>query len=121
MSPPAVPGFDLNQLAPLMVETLPAAVTVFDAQGIMLYFNERAGEILDRKPEYLGRDIQVCHQKAETREMFQDILDQFQAGRTEPYNFRVTRGEKDLFARVAPLRDGDRLVACIQVAVLLEA
>jgi PAS domain-containing protein len=58
----------LEELVKLAMDYLEEAVTVFDPQGTLLYYNRRAAEILDRKPEYLGTDIHLLHKKAITNQ-----------------------------------------------------
>jgi PAS domain-containing protein len=38
------------------------AVTVLDLDGRIVFYNRYAPRILDRKPQYLGRDIRSFHQ-----------------------------------------------------------
>jgi PAS domain-containing protein len=50
--------FDPSHL-PLILDNLAAAITVIDLEGRMLYYNEYGAQILDRKPEYMGRDVNL--------------------------------------------------------------
>ena len=51
---------------PSIVDRIPMAVTIFGLKGNLLYFNDTAPRIINRKPEHLGRDIRLGHQKPES-------------------------------------------------------
>ena len=50
-----------EHLRKLALECMGVAVTIIDTNGILLYYNRRAAEILDRKPDYIGTDIHLHH------------------------------------------------------------
>jgi len=44
----------VSQLVNLAMDRLGVALTIIDPKGKMLYYNERAAQLLDRKPAYSG-------------------------------------------------------------------
>lgn len=111
--------FDLAQMAPAILASLRASVTVFDLEGRMLYFNEHAPLILDRKPEHLGRDIQLCHSQPHSTQKFQKILDTFRSGQRKEFYYVITRNQKKLAVKVAPLLQDGQVVGGVHAVMLL--
>lgn len=90
-----------------LLDQAPVAVTALDRQGIIVFFNQYAGKVVDRKPEYLGRDIRDFH-KPESNAKVDAILAAYAGGGREEYSWRLKRGDKELMVRVAPwLKDGE--------------
>ncbi|MGD9033231.1 MAG: hypothetical protein PVJ69_08365 [Desulfobacteraceae bacterium] len=50
--------FDPSQ-RPLVLDQIAAAITVIDLEGRTLYYNDYSAQVLDRKPEYLGKDVRL--------------------------------------------------------------
>ena len=48
---------DLGELINLAMDCMGVAVTIIDAKGTLLYYNQQSARILDRKPEYIRPDI----------------------------------------------------------------
>lgn len=46
----------LEEPVNLAVECMGVAVSIIDMKGTLLYYNKHAAKILDRKPEYIGKD-----------------------------------------------------------------
>ncbi|MCF8041605.1 MAG: PAS domain-containing protein [Desulfarculaceae bacterium] len=89
-----------------LLDQAPVAVTALDNRGTIVFFNQYAGNIVDRKPEYLGRDIREFHQPASNAKV-DAILDAYAQGGREEYSWRLKRGDKEFMVRVRPwLRDG---------------
>ena len=65
---------ELKELLNLAVECMGVAVTITDTKGIVLYYNKHAAKILDRKPEYIGKDSHSHHKKAATNEKLSTSL-----------------------------------------------
>jgi DUF438 domain-containing protein len=60
-------ALNADQLA-LALENVPAGITIVDPGGRILFYNEFCTRYVDRKPEYIGKDIRFCHQKPESIE-----------------------------------------------------
>lgn len=89
-----------------LLDQAPVAVTALDRQGIIVFFNQYAGKVVDRKPEYLGRDIREFHQPASNAKV-DAILEAYAGGGREEYSWRLKREDKEFMVRVAPwLQDG---------------
>jgi DUF438 domain-containing protein len=108
--------FDL-QLIPRILDKIPMAVTFFDLQGIMLYYNEYSPRIINRKPELLGKDIRLCHQKPESNARIDGMIEEFKNGRREPISYEARPYGKPLLVTVSPLEVDGRLVGCIHTAM----
>ena len=107
-----------TRLAEIMAR-MPAAVTVLDLEGRLLFYNDYARKILDRKPEYLGRDVGLCHQP-ENAARIRGLLESYGRGRRGEYSYRTERQGRALAVRVAPWVAGGRCLGLIQIAAPLE-
>jgi ATP/maltotriose-dependent transcriptional regulator MalT len=58
------PGWALAEWADRILEQAGVGVTIVDRNGSVLFYNKWAAEHLDRKPEYLGRDVRERHHRA---------------------------------------------------------
>ena len=54
----------LRELVNLAMDCMGVAVTIIDAKGTLLHYNQHSAKILDRKPEYIGTDIHSHHKQA---------------------------------------------------------
>jgi len=78
-----------EHLLELAMECMGVGVTIIDTEGTLLYYNRQAARILDRKPEYIGKDIHPHHKKADSNRKFDFMLQAFQKGRTEPFHYQA--------------------------------
>ena len=106
-----------QDLSALALDSLPVAITMVDPWGAILYFNQRAAEILDRQPEYLGRDVRFCHAKPESVARIDTILADFRAGSEAMVEYEAVRPDRKLRVLFTPLRQNGALVACVQTVV----
>ncbi len=102
---------------PKILDNISLAVTIFDLQGIMLYYNEHAPRIINRKPELLGKDIRLCHQKPESNARIDWMIEEFRRGRREPISYEAKPYGKALLITVSPLEVDGRLAGCIHTAM----
>ncbi len=109
--------FSQSDLADLL-ETIPAAITVVDLQGTVLYYNAYASSILDRKPEHLGQDIRQCHQKSESIEKIDKMLAEFKNGSRTVASYDAHRYGNDLSVVFTPLEKEGRLSGLIQTVTV---
>ena len=111
---------DLKALISLAVESLGVAVTIIDTKGILLYYNKQAVKILDRKPEYIGKDVYSHHMKAASSERLESMIHAFQKGRREPFHYEATPYGKTIFVTLSPIVENDTLIGCAQSVQLKE-
>ena len=104
------------QWIPQILDKIPMALTIFDLQGIMLYYNEHAPSVINRKPDLLGKDIRLCHQKPESVVRINAMIQEFQRGRREPISYEARPYGKPLLVTVSPLEFEGRLVGFIHAA-----
>ncbi len=101
-----------------ILDSLPIAVTVTDVSGRIIYFNKRSAQILDRKPEYLGRNIRLCHQIPESINKIDNILQNFKDGSRQEATYDTLRNGKNLTVIFTPLIDDGELLGCIQTVII---
>ena len=114
-------GFDLAQISPFVLDKIPMGITVIDLEGRILYFNEYSSQIRDRKPEYLGRDIRLCHKEPESIARIDRILEEFKSGRRQEVCYDSTLAGEVFAVTISPLVVKDRLIGCIQSLIKKEA
>jgi DUF438 domain-containing protein len=110
----------LAELALIALDGMGVAVTIIDPQGTMLYYNQHAGRIIDRKPEYIGEDIHSHHKKAATNEKLDSMLQAFKHGREEPFRYEAKPYGTPIFVSVAPILKDGHFLGCVQTVVLKE-
>lgn len=105
------------ELKTLAINHLGVAVSLIDANGVLLYYNGKAEDCLDRKPEYIGKDIFSCHQKTASNDKIDEMLAAFKQGRTDPFRYRAQPYGKTVFVTVSPIFESGQFVGCAQVVV----
>lgn len=79
-----------------VLDQVPAGITVFDLEGQILYYNDYSTRFVDRRPEYIGRNLASCHKKDEIvvriKQMFSDLA----AGKKDEVYYESQRGENKL-------------------------
>ena len=106
-----------DQLA-MVLEKIPAGITVIDPQGHILYYNEYCTKFVDRKPEYIGRDIRFCHQKTASIDKIDRILSELNADKRKEFYYESERNGNKLGVTVSPFEiDGDRVgfIQCFSI------
>jgi PAS domain S-box-containing protein len=104
------------KLIPQIFDKMPIGITIFDVQGIMLYYNEYSTRIINRKPEHLGRDIRACHSKPQSTARIDAMIDECKKGRREPISYEARPYGKTLLITVTPLEMKGRLTAFLHTA-----
>ena len=79
----------LRELVNLGMDFMGVAVTIIDAKGTLLYYNQHSAKILDRKPEYIGTDIHSHHKQAESNKKVDLMLREFEGGRKDPFHYEA--------------------------------
>ena len=108
------------QLIKLAMECMGVAVTIIDTEGTLLYYNKQAAKILDRKPEYIGKDVHSHHKKAASNRKLDSMLQDFQKGRTEPFYYEVKPYGKIILVILSPIFENGKFIGCIQCVLLKE-
>ena len=119
MSDEKTTTLNVDQLA-LALENVPAGITIVDPRGCILYYNEFCARYVDRKPEYIGKDIRFCHQKPESIEKIGRILSDLASGKRGEYRYAAVRNGVKLVVTVVPFKDGEQLLGFIQSFVPVE-
>ena len=104
----------------ISLDSMPLAASIVDTRGILLYYNKRAAELLDRKPEYIGQDIRDCHQQEQSVVKIEKMIEEFLNGRERPYWYEAFRYGKPFRVTFTPLRLNGDLVALLQTVSLRE-
>ncbi|MGD8561151.1 MAG: PAS domain-containing protein [Desulfarculaceae bacterium] len=95
--------FSLEDRGVELLEQMPVGITVLDLKGRILFFNQYAARILDRKPEYIGQDVRSFH-KQESNRNIDEILEQYSQGTSREFSWQVQREQQTFVVRVAPLQ-----------------
>ena len=109
-----------KELISLAMECLSVAVTIIDTRGTLLYYNKQAAKILDRRPEYIGKDVYSHHMKATSTEKLKSMIQDFQNGRTEPFHYEAKPYGKTILVTLSPLLENDTCIGCAQSVELKE-
>jgi DUF438 domain-containing protein len=104
----------LGELVNLAMDCMGVAVTIIDAKGTLLYYNQHSAKILDRKPEYIGTDIHSHHKKADSNEKVDLMLREFAKGRKDPFHYEAKPYGKVIFVTLAPIIKDKEFVGCVQ-------
>ena len=104
---------NVGKLIPSAVSEMPVGLTLLDLEGRILYFNNYATKILDRKPEYLGRDVRGFHQNPDSNRKIDRILEGYKAGDKAEHHWQLPREGRMFGIRVAPLTISGRTVGLI--------
>lgn len=102
-----------EQLARVLDKT-PAGITVIDKEGHILYYNEFCARFVDRKPEYIGKNIAFCHQKPESIEKIKRILSELSDGKRKTFYYEAERGGNKLGVTVSPFDIHGKQIGFIQ-------
>ena len=108
----------LEELIHLSMDCMGVAVSIIDPKGTLLYYNQRAEMILDRKPEYIGTDIHSHHKKTGTNPKIDLMLKNFEEGRRDPFYYEAKPYGETICVTVAPIIKNDRFVGCVQTVRL---
>ena len=108
----------IKDMLPLVMDSMGVAITIIDPKGTMLYYNKHAAKILDRKPEYISKDVHTHHQKTTTNKKLDSMFQNFHAGRTEAYHYEAKPYEKVIYVALTPIREDGVLLGCVQAVVL---
>lgn len=104
---------DTNQLA-MVLDKIPAGITVIDKEGHILYYNEYCARFVDRKPKYIGKNISFCHQKPESIEKIKRILSKLNGGKIKEFYYEAQRGGNKLGVTVTPFDMDGKQIGFIQ-------
>lgn len=111
-------SFDPAALDIALWDQVAASITVLDLDGTLLFYNAHAPRLLDRKPEYIGRDICELHKPASNAKI-RAMLEAYKNGEAEEFAWRLFRNEHEYAIRLKPLiRDG-RISGAVHVAMVL--
>lgn len=111
---------EMGEICTLAMECMGVGVTVINPKGTLLYYNRHAAKILDRKPEFIGKDVHSHHKKAASNEKLDLMLQEFEKGRTEPFHYRARPYGKDIVVTLSPILKDGEFVGCVQSVMLKE-
>ena len=109
--------FSTTQLA-VVLEKIPVGITIIDREGHILYYNEYCSRYVDRKPEYIGKDIRFCHQKKESIEKIDRIIAELIESKRNEFYYEVERNGNKLGVTVSPFEVNGELIGYIQSFVV---
>lgn len=119
MEPKNTPAIDTARLAAAM-DLLPVGITIIDTAGTMLYYNAYSARYVDRKPEYIGRDIRACHAEETSIKKIESFMKLLLSGRKAQAHYEAERGGVKLAVTVAPFEFEGELIGFIQCFIVKE-
>ena len=111
-------SFSPADMDPALWDQVAAAITVLDLDGSILFYNAYAPRILDRKPEYIGRNVCGLHKPA-SAEKIRAMLASYRHGGAQEFSWRLKMEDKEYVVRLCPLMKGDNIAGAVHVAMLL--
>lgn len=117
MTPPIDMLTDMTPPATLL-DQLPVGITVVDLEGRILYYNHACAQLVDRKPEYIGRDIRPCHRKSESVEAIDRMLDDIHSGRKKSVYYETERKGRTLGVTISTYEVDGKLAGTIQSIIV---
>lgn len=102
------------------LDTLPIGITILDPAGRIFYYNKYCARYVDRKAEYIGRDIRACHKEAESVARIDAILRTLTEGREREVRYENRRGDQHLAVTVSRFEIDGELIGFIQSFVVKE-
>ena len=109
-----------EHLMEFAIECMGVAVTIIDTEGTLLYYNKQAAKILDRKPEYIGKDVHSHHKKANSNKNLDLMLKDFHKGRMESFHYEAKPYGKTILVTLSPILEDGKSIGCIQCVQLKE-
>lgn len=113
MQNPKNTALDTSQLA-MVLEKIPAGITVIDLKGHILYYNEYCSQFVDRKPEYIGKNIRFCHHKAESIKKIDRLLSDLKNAKRKEFYYEAERNGNKLGVKVTPFDIDGKAIGYIQ-------
>ena len=101
----------------LAMDLMEVAVTIIDTKGILLYYNHHSAKILDRKPEYIGKDIYSHHKKSISNYKVDKMLKDFAEGRREPFHYEAKPYGEVIRVTLSPILKNNEFIGCVQVVI----
>ncbi len=103
-----------REIVHLAMDCMGVAVSIIDTKGTLLYYNQHATEILDRKPAYIGTDIHSHHKEAESNKKVDRMLKEFEAGRRDPFHYEAKPYGNIIYVTLAPIIKNGTFIGCVQ-------
>lgn len=100
-----------------ILEKIPVGITIIDRKNRMLFYNEHSSKIVDRKPEYIGKNIESCHQKKQSIDKIEKMLADLDKGRIDTAFYEAERNNRRIAVTVFPFKLDDSTSGFIQVIV----
>lgn len=105
---------ELRELVNLATDCMGVAVSIIDTKGTLLYYNQQAAKILDRKPEYVGTDIHSHHKRPGSNQKVDKMLKKFELGRKEPFHYEAKPYGEVIFVTLSPIIKDNEFIGCVQ-------
>ena len=102
-----------------LLDIIPVAVTITDKKGKMLFYNDYAAKIADRKPAYLGKDIRDCHALTKSVEKVDQIFEDILSGKKETAYYEAERNGVRIAVTVQAYKPGGECIGFVQSFVVI--
>lgn len=97
----------------ILLNTVQTGVTLIDRDGRILYYNAFCARYADRKPEYIGRDIRLCHNHEKSIARIEQMLADLKSGRKKRCYYEAERNGIKIGVDVLPFfepRQGEEVL-----------
>jgi len=101
-----------------ILENIPVGITVTDIDGHIIYYNEYSSKVVERNPEFIGKDIRFCHKKQSSIDKINVILSEIKNGKRQEYYYESNRNGKTLAVTISPFRIDGELIGILQSFVV---
>lgn len=112
---------DLGEIVHLAMDCMGIAVSIINPKGKLLYYNPYSAKILDRKPEYIGKDIHSHHKKTESNKKVDMMLQEFERGRKDPFHYEAKPYGKSILVILSPILKNGKFIGCVQTVKLKDS
>ncbi|WP_449240838.1 PAS domain-containing protein [Desulfoscipio gibsoniae] len=94
---------------------------VIDKNLNLLHINKKAAQKYKNTEQLLGKSILGCHKNKNSKEKITTILNEFSAGRREPFNYSFKKGSKMHYKVIIPFYEDNTFKGIIEFSYLVNA
>ncbi len=109
-----------ENILPVVMDTMPAELTLIDENDIIIFWNEPKIKIFHRADEILGTDIRKCHSD-KSQDKLENLLEGMRAGAVDKESMRITHDGQNILIEYIAVRDDDgKYLGCLESCRLVD-
>ena len=109
-----------EKLLPVVMDTLPAELTLIDENDLIVFWNEPKSKIFHRADEILGTDIRKCHPE-KSQKALEKLLSDLKSGTQDKESMRIECDGLDILIQYIAVRSVDgKYLGCLEVCRLVD-